>query len=75
MTRKAISRDDRMSSYKFNSRTRWLPSPKVATVLGILLFGIKVGVLRTKSVDNNNILCATKWTWIVANKSDHFEKV
>lgn len=63
-----------MSNYKYSNRAGWLPSWNLATVRGVLPFSSKVGVLRTRSVHSNNVLCAYKIPWIVANKSDSFQK-
>lgn len=49
-----------MSNYKDNSGTRRLPSRNLAAVLGALPFSVELGLLRTRSVNNNKILCAVK---------------
>lgn len=48
-----------MSNYKSKSGTRCLLSQNLAPGLGVLPFGIKVGVLRTRGI-NDKILCANK---------------
>lgn len=59
----AIKSDGKMSNFECNNGTRCLPSQNLAPGLGVLPFSIKVGVLRTRSVNNNKILCATKCLW------------
>lgn len=61
---KAIKGDGKMSNYKRNGGTRCLPHQNLAWSLGVLPFSITMGVLRTKSVNTSNILCATKCLWL-----------